>query len=117
MSEIKIKRAYEDVSKQDGYRILVDRLWPRGVTKERAQIDEWVKEVAPSTELRKWFHHDPTQWEEFEKRYRKELADKREALHKIAKRAKEGTVTLIYSAKDEEHNQAIVLKSLIEAIN
>ena len=111
---IQIKRAYDPAEKSDGKRILVDRLWPRGVTKERAALDRWAKDLAPSNELRQWFHHDASNWEEFENRYRAELADKKEDLRELAKEAKHSMLTLVYGAKDPERNQAVVLKELIE---
>lgn len=110
---ITIKRAYQKASKDDGYRILVDRLWPRGLTKEKVAADEWMKEIAPSTELRKWFGHDPEKWEEFRKRYEKELKDKKELVDAIKKKAHHGKVTLVYGAKDEVHNEAAVLKEIL----
>lgn len=109
---LKIKRAYEESSKDDGVRVLVDRVWPRGVSKEEAQIDWWAKEIAPSTELRKWFGHEPERYPEFKRRYKAELEDN-EALARLKKLVKEGDVTLVYGAKDEEHNQATVLKELL----
>jgi uncharacterized protein YeaO (DUF488 family) len=112
---IRIKRIYEPFSKEDGARILVDRLWPRGISKDKAKIDLWLKEIAPSDELRKSFCHDPEKWEDFKKRYRKELEGKDELLKKIRQFEKErGTVTLLYSAKDEEHNQAVALGEIIQ---
>ncbi len=111
---ISLKRAYEEAAKTDGTRVLVDRLWPRGVTKDEADIDLWAKEVAPSTQLRKWFGHDPEKWPEFQKKYRDELKDN-PALSEIKKLSLEGHVTLIYGAKDELHNQALVLKELLES--
>lgn len=107
---MKIKRVYEEPSRDDGMRILVDRLWPRGLTKEKASIDLWLKEVAPSTELRKWFGHDPDKWKEFQKRYRQELRDNKELVSLLKKKIKKGTVTLVYGAKHEKHNEALVLK-------
>jgi uncharacterized protein YeaO (DUF488 family) len=107
---MKIKRVYEEPSRDDGMRILVDRLWPRGLTKEKASIDLWLKEVAPSTELRKWFGHDPDKWKEFQKRYRQELRDNKELVSLLKEKIKKGTVTLVYGAKDEKHNEALVLK-------
>jgi uncharacterized protein YeaO (DUF488 family) len=109
-----IKRVYEPTSKSDGWRILVDRLWPRGLTKERAAVDEWLKELAPSTELRKWFAHDPAKWKEFQARYRKELAEKDDILQQLREKGKAHTVTLLFGARDEEHNEALVLKSVLE---
>ncbi len=113
---IKIKRAYETTERQDGYRVLVDRLWPRGVRKSDLVLDDWIREIAPSTELRKSFAHDPEKWSEFQRRYKAELRAKasREKLAKLAKRAARGTVTLVYSAKDTEHNNAVVLKKLLD---
>lgn len=112
---IKIKRAYQPPEEEDGFRILVDRLWPRGVSKDKVKLDLWLKEVAPSNELRKWFGHDPEKWLEFQKRYSAELKDKKSFLSKIKDLEKEkGTVTLIYSAKDEEHNDAVVLRDKLQ---
>jgi uncharacterized protein YeaO (DUF488 family) len=112
---IRIKRAYDEASKEDGYRILVGRLWPRGVTKERAAIDLWLKDVAPSTGLREWFGHDPKKWDEFRERYWKELDGKQNDVEAIMEKAGEGSVTLIYSARDREHNTARALKQYIES--
>ena len=111
---IKIKRAYDEVSPDDGYRVLVERLWPRGVTKERAALDLWLKDVAPSTELRKWFHSHPDEWGEFRERYWKELANKRDDIDLLKRKAEEGTVTFVYSAKMREHNAATEMKNYIE---
>src|ERR1044072_4870507 len=110
---IKIKRAYEQPHKDDGLRILVDRLWPRGLTKEKAAIDLWLKEVAPSTELRKWFGHDPKKWRTFRSRYRTELKQHSAPLQLIKSKAKEGMVTLIYGARDQEQNEAVILKEVL----
>ncbi len=110
---IKIKRVYEPPDPSDGRRVLVDRVWPRGVTKEKAHVDEWLKEIGPSTELRKWFGHDPSRWDEFRTRYRAELTQKPELL-KLREEARGGTLTLVYSARDTEHNQAVVLQELLE---
>jgi uncharacterized protein YeaO (DUF488 family) len=110
--KINIKRVYEKPGKEDGVRILVDRLWPRGLTKEKASIDLWLKDIAPSTELRKWFGHDPEKWKEFRKRYRHELKENEEQVSLLKDQMKKGMVTLVYGAKDEEHNQALVLKEL-----
>src|SRR5256885_948606 len=107
---VRFKRAYEEPSKDDGTRILVERLWPRGLSKDEAAIDLWLKEVAPSTELRKWYGHDPDKWEEFRSRYRAELDDKGEVLDDLRRRLKEGPVTFVFAARDEEHNSAVVLK-------
>jgi uncharacterized protein YeaO (DUF488 family) len=112
---ITIKRAYEPSSKDDGFRILVDKIWPRGVSKERANLDLWMKEIAPSDNLRKWFSHDPKKWEEFENKYKEELKDKTELVDKIKETEKDKKkVTLIYSAKDKEHNNAIVLLNILK---
>jgi uncharacterized protein YeaO (DUF488 family) len=110
---IKIKRVYEKPEKEDGIRILVDRLWPRGLTKEKACIDLWLKNIAPTTILRKWFGHDPLKWAEFRKRYGQELRKNKEQVSLLKEQMKKGTVTLVYGAKDEEHNEALVLKELI----
>jgi uncharacterized protein YeaO (DUF488 family) len=110
---IKIKRTYDPPSSDDGKRILVDRLWPRGIKKEDARIDEWMKDIAPSDELREWFSHDPSKWQEFKKRYRNELKDKSELIENLRKQAKKGNVTLLFSAKYIEHNNAVVLKEVI----
>ena len=107
-----LKRAYEPPATTDGTRILVDRLWPRGVTKAKAGIDLWLKEVAPSTELRKWFGHDPEKWPEFQTKYRAELKDN-PALPELRKLCRDGDVTLVYAAKDESHNDAVVLRQLL----
>jgi uncharacterized protein YeaO (DUF488 family) len=111
---IKLKRAYEERSPNDGFRVLVERLWPRGLTKERVAIDLWLKDVAPSPELRKWFGHDPARWEEFRERYRRELREKQDAVGLLRQKASEGTVTLVYSAHDEEHNGALVLSGFLQ---
>lgn len=111
---IKLKRAYEEPEKADGTRILVDRLWPRGLTKEKAAIDLWLKEIAPTTELRKWFAHDTEKWKGFCERYHKELKDHPDDLKQIRDKAAKETVTLIYGARDQEHNGAVVLKDLLE---
>jgi uncharacterized protein YeaO (DUF488 family) len=111
---IQLKRVYEKPSRRDGLRILVDRLWPRGLTKERAAVKLWLKDVAPSTELRKWFGHDPAKWKQFQVRYRKELREKNDAIELLEQESEEHTVTLVYGARDEEHNEALVLKSVLE---
>ena len=109
---VSLKRAYEKPSSDDGTRVLVDRLWPRGVRKEKARIDLWLKDVAPSTELRKWFGHDPEKWPEFQKRYRAELKGSA-ALAELRRLARQGHVTLVYGAKDEARNDAVVLAKLL----
>ena len=111
---IRLKRVYEKPSRADGFRVLVDRLWPRGLTKERAALSLWLKDVAPSAELRKWFGHDPARWKGFQTRYRKELAGRKDALKLLRQKARERTVTLLYGARDEEHNEARVLKKVLE---
>lgn len=112
---IKVKRIYESPKPQpgDGKRVLVDRLWPRGLRKDEVVVDEWMKELAPSTSLRKWFAHDPAKWQEFKKRYGQELREKAEFLEKIRTEAKHGNVTILYSAKDSEHNNGVALKELL----
>jgi uncharacterized protein YeaO (DUF488 family) len=111
--DVRLKRAYDPAEPRDGYRVLVDRLWPRGVSKERAHLDEWARELAPSAELRTWFGHDPDRFAEFERRYRAELAAHDEKLDELRRRAREGTLTLVYGARDEEHNDAVVLAELV----
>jgi uncharacterized protein YeaO (DUF488 family) len=110
----KLKQFYEEPSPEDGFRVLVERIWPRGVSKERAELDLWLKDVAPSPELRKWFSHDPARWEAFQERYAAGLKDGKEALHLLKQKAREGTVTLVYASHDEEHNGALVLKEYLE---
>lgn len=111
---IKIKRIYDPASPKDGKRILVDRLWPRGIKKDEAKIDEWLKDIAPSNELRQWFSHDPSKWEEFKKKYKKELKNKPEILKMTKEKAKISTITLLFAAKDMGHNNAVVLKEILE---
>jgi uncharacterized protein YeaO (DUF488 family) len=113
---IKIKRIYEKAEKSDGFRILVDRLWPRGIKKEAAHIDLWLKEIAPSDSLRKWFNHDPKKWPAFQKRYAEELKEeeKKELLDVIRKEKKKHSVTLLYGAKETEHNNAVALKNFLD---
>ncbi|HHT9111771.1 MAG: DUF488 domain-containing protein [Planctomycetes bacterium] len=113
---ITLKRVYEKPSKGDGFRILVERLWPRGITKERASVDLWLKDVAPGTELRKWFGHDPAKWEQFCKRYRVELEQNKDAVNLLKQKSKEGTITLVYAARDEKHNSAVALKEILEQL-
>ncbi|MDD5598624.1 MAG: DUF488 family protein [Victivallaceae bacterium] len=112
---LKIKRIYDEPDDSDGFRILVDRLWPRGVTKQRAKLDLWLKDIAPSTELRKWFGHDLQRWQEFYNRFVLELEVKKELLELIAKREKAGTVTLLFAGRDEKHNEAVILKEIIDS--
>ncbi len=112
---IRVKRIYESPGPEpgDGKRILVDRLWPRGLRKDAVIIDEWKKELAPSKELRKWFGHDPAKWEEFKKRYRQELEDRKGLLEEMRREARHGTVTILYGAKDTEHNNGVALKEFL----
>jgi uncharacterized protein YeaO (DUF488 family) len=110
---IKLKRVYEEPAKTDGTRILVDRLWPRGLTKEKAHIDLWLKDVAPSTALRKWFAHDPAKWPEFKARYKAELRDNATHWALLKQAITRGPATLLYGAKDTEHNEAVVLQDLL----
>jgi len=111
---IQCKRAYESPSKSDGRRILVERLWPRGIKKEDAALFVWMKEIAPSTELRKWYGHDPAKWPEFQQRYRAELEANREGVNRLRKICQAGAVTFLYAARDEERNSAVVLKKYID---
>ena len=115
---VKLKRAYEPAARGDGYRVLVERLWPRGIRKEELTLDEWRKEIAPSGELRKWFNHDPKRWSEFKVRYLKELKETAasEQLEALADRAAGRTLTLVFSSRDTEHNNAVVLKGQIERL-
>lgn len=110
---IRLKRVYESASSEDGMRILVDRLWPRGLRKEDAAVDRWLKEIAPSTELRQWFGHDPVRWPEFRRRYTAELRQHTTMLDEIRELAKQGTVTLVFGAHDEQHNNAVVLREVL----
>lgn len=110
---VMLKRAYEPPSTTDGQRILVDRLWPRGVTKAKAKIDLWLKDVAPSTELRRWFGHDPSKWMEFKSRYCEEL-NKNHALTQLQELSRRGDITLIYAARDQSRNEAVVLKQILD---
>lgn len=109
-----VKRVYEQPAKSDGLRILVDRLWPRGLTKERAAVAVWMKNLAPTAELRKWFGHEPAKWKEFQARYRKELLENASALQQLRQESRSQVVTLLYGARDEEHNEAIVLKEVLD---
>ncbi len=110
---VRLKRAYEPPSGSDGARVLIDRLWPRGVKKADAKIDEWMKDIAPSTELRKWFGHDPARWAEFQNRYEAEVRQHPEQLDRLRLLAQEGPLTLVFSAHDEAHNDAVVLRKMI----
>lgn len=111
---IRLKRVYDEPSPQDGLRILVERLWPRGVSKEKGAIDLWLKDLAPSTELRNWFGHEPARWDEFRKRYWAELAEKSDLLKLLKHRTTEGNVTFVYAASDEKHNSARALKDYLD---
>jgi uncharacterized protein YeaO (DUF488 family) len=110
---VKLKRAYEPPVADDGMRILIDRLWPRGITKKRAAIDQWMKDISPSTELRKWFGHDPARWDEFRRRYAQEVHKNSDLLDQLRSLARHGPITLVYSAHDEKHNDAVELRKLI----
>lgn len=112
---LRLKRAYEPAEAGDGMRVLVDRLWPRGLHKEAAGIDLWLKEIAPSTELRQWFGHDPARWKEFQRKYRAELREHTDLLDKIKEAQREGPVTLLFAAHDEEHNNALVIRDVLDA--
>lgn len=112
-SHLRLKRAYVPAEPEDGVRILIDRLWPRGVSKAKAALDDWMKEIAPSSGLRQWFGHDPERWPEFQRRYKSELRQHAEELEHIRALAKAKTVTLVYSAHDEKHNDAVVLKDVL----
>lgn len=112
-SNVRIKRAYEPAAAEDGLRILIDRLWPRGVSKTQARLDRWVKDIAPSAELRTWFGHDPRRWTEFRRRYRVELEQHAPLLRELRRQAGDGPITLVFAARDEAHNDAVVLRSVI----
>lgn len=111
---IVIQRVYGAETHQQGHRVLVDRVWPRGITREQARVDEWLRDLAPSTELRKWFNHDPSRWDEFRTRYRVELTARREELKRLKHIASKTTLVLLYGAKDTEHNQAVVLAEVLQ---
>lgn len=116
MTQVRLKRVYEDYSATDGYRILVDRLWPRGIKKENAHVDLWLKDIAPSTELRKWFNHEPEKWPGFEQKYHKEIVANTEAAQQLKEALKNHkTLTLLYGAKDEQHNQAVILQKWLQS--
>ncbi len=112
---VQLKRAYETPAPADGYRVLVDRLWPRGVSRDRARLDEWARELAPSSELRRWFGHDPERYDEFRRRYTEELAAHAEKLDELRERARSGMLTLVYGARDTEHNDAVVLAEVLRS--
>ena len=111
--DIRTRRAYDEMAQNDGYRVLIDRIWPRGVSKEDLDLDDWLKDVAPSDDLRKWFDHDPDKWDEFQRRYREEL-DGSDAVKPLIDKAREGRVTLIFGAKDETHNNAEALRDYLK---
>jgi uncharacterized protein YeaO (DUF488 family) len=112
-ANVKLKRAYDPPSAEDGTRVLVDRLWPRGISKEKAALDRWMKDIAPSTQLRTWFGHDPKRWEEFRRRYTEELRRHSDLVAALRSLAREGTITLVYAAHDEAHNDAVVLRDIL----
>lgn len=114
---IKVKRVYENAETSDGYRILVDRVWPRGLSKEKAKADLWLRDIAPSDSLRKWFSHDPEKWNDFRKKYFQELKEKKEITKIVSEKSKSEIVTLLFGAKDKDHNQAIALKEYLESRN
>lgn len=111
---VRIKRIYDAPADDDGYRVLVDRIWPRGLPKKEAQIDRWLKEIAPSSELRRWFGHDASRWDEFRRRYRGELEEASALVQELAEKARSAPVTLLFSARDQRHNQAVVLHEWLE---
>jgi uncharacterized protein YeaO (DUF488 family) len=111
---IKLKRVYEKADDSDGFRVLVDRLWPRGVSKKEAKLNEWLRDIAPSDELRKWFGHDSDKWDEFKKQYREELASKEELVNKLIEDAKGGDITLLYASRETRYNNVVVLKDVLE---
>ena len=114
--DIRLKRVYEKPPKADGRRVLVDRTWPRGLNKQQARIDQWLQEITPSTELRKWFSHDPARWNEFKKRYAAELDNYRPQLEQLARAAKKQRVSLLFGARDTKHNNAVALKDYLERL-
>ena len=113
---MRVRRVYEDPLPDDGARVLVDRLWPRGVSKEHAHLTLWLKDIAPSTALRQWFGHDPARWDDFQRRYRAELAQNPDCVRQILDLAQKGPVTLLYAARDTEHNEAVVLASYLSSL-
>jgi uncharacterized protein YeaO (DUF488 family) len=112
-ADVRVKRIYDQADAGDGYRVLIDHVWPRGVSRERARLDDWARELAPSDELRRWFAHDPARFDEFRRRYRGELASERDQVPELARRAREGPVTILFAARDREHNNAVVLAELL----
>ena len=111
--DVRVKRAYETPASSDGYRVLIDRIWPRGISRAQARLGEWAQELAPSSDLRRWFDHDPARFEEFRRRYSAELAARGDELRELRRRARAGTVTLVYGARDTEHNDAVVLAEIL----
>jgi uncharacterized protein YeaO (DUF488 family) len=116
MAKIECKRVYDPPAREDGLRVLVDRLWPRGLSREKASVDEWMRELGPSDELRKWFAHDPARFSEFKRRYKAELREHRDELRDLAKRAKRERLTLLFAARDAEHNNAVVLAEALRSL-
>ena len=114
MAEIRLKRAYEKPAPDDGLRVLVERLWPRGLSKDHAAVDLWMKDIAPSPELRRWFNHDPAKWDEFQRRYHAELRQKKDLVDELRQKCRDRTVTFVYAARDEEHNSALLLRAYLE---
>ncbi len=114
--DVRLKRVYDAPAKCDGHRYLVDRIWPRGISKEDAELDDWLKAIAPSNELRKWFDHDPDRWAEFRRRYLSELKEHRDALRELGEQACKKRITLVYGARDQEHNQAIVIRQYLKML-
>jgi uncharacterized protein YeaO (DUF488 family) len=112
-ADVRVKRIYDQADAGDGYRVLIDHVWPRGVSHERARLDDWARELAPSDELRRWFAHDPARFDEFRARYRSELAAQRDRLRELARRARDGPITILFAARDREHNNAVVLAELL----
>ncbi|CAB4244142.1 conserved protein of unknown function [Methylacidimicrobium sp. AP8] len=115
-ARVRIRRVYEALGEPEGYRVLVDRIWPRGLSKDKVPFDRWAKDLAPSPELRKWFSHDPSRWEEFRIRYRRELASREGELQDLLRAAGQRPLTLLYGARDKEHNQAVVLREVLEEL-
>ena len=113
LADVRIKRVYEPAQPADGYRVLIDRLWPRGISKDRARLDEWARNLAPSDQLRRWFGHDPDKFRQFRERYREELSHQADEIQRLRARAADGPLTLVYAARDEQHNDAVVLAELL----
>ena len=112
---IRLKRVYEPAAASDGYRVLIDRLWPRGVSRNEARLDDWTREVSPSAELRQWFGHEPSRFDEFRRRYNEELRQQRPRITELRRRARDGTLTLVYAARDSDHNDAVVLAAVLRS--